>query len=156
MEAVKLQAIQSEYPIIAEGIVVAEGIVRRSDRGLCIIGTRIPVFDIMDYLKAGWTREMLLEYVSINEQQLQNALDFIRQGGAELQAAHAEFNRRADEMQRECIERQEKHKAELKAKGLWGKPPADPSLLPAWEHLQQRLRQYDQADKEAEAAAKTL
>lgn len=141
MEAVKQQPIQSEFPIIAEGIVVAEGIVRRSDRGLCIIGTRIPVFDIMDYLNAGWTREMLLEYVAINEQQLQNALDFIERGGAELRAAHAVFNRKADEMEREWRERHEKHKAELKAKGLWGKPPADPKLLPAWERLQALRRE---------------
>jgi uncharacterized protein (DUF433 family) len=115
---------------------VAPGIVRRSDRGLCIANSRIPVFDIMDYLNAGWSREMLLEYVAINEEQLQHALDFIKQGGAELEAAHAEFTRKADEMEREYREREKQRQAELKAKGLWGKPPDDPRLLPAWEKLQ--------------------
>jgi hypothetical protein len=38
---------------------VAPGIVRRSDRGLCIAGKRITLYLIMDYLNAGWPPHLL-------------------------------------------------------------------------------------------------
>ncbi len=114
---------------------VAPGIVRRSDRGLCIAGTKISLFSIMDSLKFGST-EALVIGAGLTEKQLRQAQDYIDANREQFEAAYEKYVRNAEEMERYYRERERQRREELKAKGLWGQPPDDPSLLPAWEKLQ--------------------
>ncbi|MGH9842552.1 MAG: DUF433 domain-containing protein [Blastocatellia bacterium] len=123
---------------------VAPGIVRRSDRGLCVAGTKISLFFIMDYVKAGQQQD-LLTYVGLSEEQLDQALAYIEQHRIEFEANYAEYVRKADEMERYYREREHQRRAELEAKGLWPptSPPPNlpPHLIPAWERLQALRRE---------------
>ncbi|MGH9833309.1 MAG: hypothetical protein ACREBD_30330 [Blastocatellia bacterium] len=119
-------------------IPVAPGIVRRSDRGLCIAGTKLSLFSIMDAIKAGRT-EVLLTYGGLSREQFDQALAYIEENREEFEAAYAEYVRRAEEMERFHRERERQRRAELEAEGLWKKPA--PHLIPAWERLQSLKRE---------------
>lgn len=141
METAQLEVIeQLETP-------VAPGIVRRSDRGLCIAGTKTSLFSIMDSLVAG-QQWQLTTYFGLSEQQLQQALDYIRQHRVQFTADYAEYVRKAEEMERYYRERERQGRAELEAKGLWKKPA--PHLLPAWEKLQAWKREANRTAEESE------
>lgn len=120
-------------------IPVAPGIVRRSDRGLCVAGTKISLFSIMDYIKAG-KRDDLLTYVSLSEEQLNQALAYIERHREEFEADYADYAREAEEMERHYRERERQRLAELEAQGLW--PPSDltPEQAAIWEKLQRHKR----------------
>ncbi|MGB3264162.1 MAG: DUF433 domain-containing protein [Microcoleus sp.] len=45
-----------------------------TERGLAIAGTRIAVYDIMDYLNAGWTPKLIPGWLRLTEEQLNAAL----------------------------------------------------------------------------------
>jgi uncharacterized protein (DUF433 family) len=46
----------------------------RTERGLTIAGTRITVYDIMDYLNAGWTPKLIPGWLRLADEQLNAAL----------------------------------------------------------------------------------
>ncbi len=119
-------------------IPVAPGIVRRSDRGLCVAGTKISLFSIMDAIKSGRT-EVLLTYGGLSQEQINQALAYVEKNREEFEAAYAEYVRRAEEMERFHRERARQRRAELEAEGLWKKPA--PHLIPAWERLQSLKRE---------------
>jgi uncharacterized protein (DUF433 family) len=112
---------------------IAPGIVRRSDRGLCIAGTKVSLFSIMDSIKAGATND-LLRYGGLSQEQLDQALAYIEANRAEFEAAYEDYVQAAAEMEQHYREQERQRRAELDAKGLWKEPA--PDLLPAWERLQ--------------------
>jgi hypothetical protein len=119
---------------------VAPGIVRRSDRGLCVAGTKVSLFSIMDSLKSGST-EALFVGAGLTEEQLRLAQDYIDANREQFETAYEKYVRDGEEMERYYREREQQRREELKAKGLWGKPPSDPHLLPGWERLQALRRE---------------
>ena len=50
----------------------------RTERGLTIAGTRITVYDVMDYLKADWPPRLIQHWLSLSETQINDALAYIR------------------------------------------------------------------------------
>ena len=116
---------------------IAPGIVRRTDRGLCVAGTKISLFSIMDYLKAGQQQD-LLTYGQLSEEQLQQALDYIEAHRVEFEAAYAEYVRQAEEMEIYYRNRERQHRAELEAQGLWPPRNFTPAQAALWERLQKR------------------
>jgi uncharacterized protein (DUF433 family) len=58
-------------------IEVGPGIVRRSDRGLCIEGKRITLYLVMDYLKAGWPPHMIRHWLDLTEEEITNSFNFM-------------------------------------------------------------------------------
>lgn len=49
----------------------------RSSRGLTLSGTRITLYALVEYLKAGWSPTLIRAWLNISEQQMDAALDFI-------------------------------------------------------------------------------
>lgn len=49
----------------------------RTERGLAIAGTRITLYDVMDHLAAGWTPKLILHWLPLTEDQLNEALSYI-------------------------------------------------------------------------------
>lgn len=86
-------------------------IVRRSDMGLAVSGTRITLYLIMDYLKNGWSREQVLEALSLTPAQLQAAVEYITAHRDEVEAEYTEVVRADEEQQRYREQRLEEHLA---------------------------------------------
>jgi uncharacterized protein (DUF433 family) len=57
-------------------------------RGPEIAGTRITVYDVMDYLKNGWHRERIAALFRLSSRDVQAAIDYIRQHHEEVEAAY--------------------------------------------------------------------
>jgi uncharacterized protein (DUF433 family) len=57
-------------------------------RGPEIIGTRITVYDIMDYLEMGWSHTRMAAFLRLSSSQVLAAIDYIKQHEAEVRAEY--------------------------------------------------------------------
>jgi uncharacterized protein (DUF433 family) len=64
------------------------GIIVNRGRGPEIAGTRITVFDVMDYLKAGWHRDRIAGLFRLSSRDVQAAIDYIEQHPDEVEAGY--------------------------------------------------------------------
>ncbi len=60
-------------------------------RGPEIAGTRITVFDVLDYHKNGWHRDMIADTLSLSSQQVEVAIRYIDEHRDEVMADYAEM-----------------------------------------------------------------
>jgi uncharacterized protein (DUF433 family) len=60
----------------------------RTERGLTIAGTRITVYDIMDYLNAGWTPKLIPGWLRLTQEQLNAALSYIEEHRSEVETEY--------------------------------------------------------------------
>ncbi len=86
-------------------------IVRRSDMGLAVSGTRITLYLIMDYLKDGWSHEQILTALPLTPAQLQAAVDYIAAHHDEVEAEYEDVVRADEEQRRYWEQRLEEHLA---------------------------------------------
>src|SRR6059036_3223476 len=49
----------------------------RTSRGLSIAGTRITLYDVMDYLTAGWPPALIQHWLNLTEQQMADVMAYI-------------------------------------------------------------------------------
>ncbi|HKS69571.1 MAG TPA: DUF433 domain-containing protein [Ktedonobacterales bacterium] len=94
-------------------------IIRRSDKGLTISGTRVTLYALLDYLHAGRSHEQICEWLGLTDAQLRVALDYIAMHREAVEAEYAEVLRQADERRRYWEGRLREHLART--------PPAPPS-----------------------------
>jgi len=59
-----------------------------SGRGPQIAGTRITVYDVMDYLKHGWHRDRIAALFRLSSRDIQAAIDYIEQHQEEVRAEY--------------------------------------------------------------------
>jgi uncharacterized protein (DUF433 family) len=62
--------------------------VERTERGLCITGTRITVYQIMDYLKAQIPPEVICDHFRLTIKQTEDVLAYIAQHREEVEAEY--------------------------------------------------------------------
>lgn len=83
-------------------------VIRRPDKGLTISGTRVTLYALMDYLHWGWPHDEIREWLSLSDDQLRAALDYIAAHHDEVEAEYREVVRKAEERRRyyEQLERE--------------------------------------------------
>ena len=69
----------------------------RTERGLTIAGTRITLYDVLDYLHAGWPPKLICDRLDLTEQQVADALVYIDMHKAEVEAEYQEVCQTAQE-----------------------------------------------------------
>lgn len=99
---------QTEVPYTC----IAPGIVRRTDRGLCLVGTRITLYLIMDYLRAGWPPHLIRHWLDLSEAQIEQALQYIDTHRPGFEAEYAEVVGQAQARERFWRERQRQRQAQ--------------------------------------------
>lgn len=57
----------------------------RTERGLTIAGTRITLYDILDYLKADWPPSLIGDWFDLTDIQLADVLDYIEAHAADVE-----------------------------------------------------------------------
>ena len=72
-------------------------IIRRSDMGLAIAGTRITLYTIMDYLRGGYSHEDIGFWLNLTPEQVQAAIEYIETHRSEVEAEYDEVVREAEE-----------------------------------------------------------
>lgn len=115
-------------------IEVAPGIVRRRDRGLCVKGSRMTLYFIMDFLKAGWPPHLLRDQLLLTAEEMQHVLDYLAAHREEFEAEYAEVVRQAKEEEQYWRARQEALQKKLAERP--GPPPnLSPEQAAAWSRL---------------------
>src|SRR5690348_12497930 len=83
-------------------------VIRRPDKGLTISGTRVTLYALMEYLHWGWPHDEIRDWLSLSEDQLRAALDYIAAHSDEVEAEYREVVHKAEERRRyyEQLERE--------------------------------------------------
>jgi uncharacterized protein (DUF433 family) len=102
----------------------------RTERGLTIEGTRITLYDVMDYVTAKYPPKFIRALFDLTEEQINAALSYIDTNWAEVDAEYQVVLKETEEL-RQYYEEQNR---ELVARIATLPPP--PGFEAAWEKLQ--------------------
>ncbi|NET62421.1 MAG: DUF433 domain-containing protein [Symploca sp. SIO2E6] len=106
--------------------------IARTERGLTISGTRITLYDIMDYLRAQYPPKLIRGLFNLTDEQINVALAYIQANRTEVEAEYQMVLKQCKELR----EYYEKRNRDLQAR-LAKKPPK-PGMEAAWEKLQRQ------------------
>ncbi|MDQ3250211.1 MAG: DUF433 domain-containing protein [Chloroflexota bacterium] len=112
----------------------------RTVRGLSIDGTRMMLYDVMDFFKLDYPRHAICDHLALTDAQIDAALQYIHEHRAEVEAEYQQILQEAEENRRYWEERLREHLARTPA----------PLLSPE----QARLRAKFQAWKAQREAAR--
>ncbi len=87
----------------------------RTERGLTISGTRITLYDVMDYRKAQYPSKLIREKLGLNDEQIRLALEYIDTHRAEVEAEYQECLQTAEEIRQYWEERNRERFAKIAA-----------------------------------------
>lgn len=60
----------------------------RTSRGLSIAGTRITLYDVMDYLTANWPPDLIRDWFDLTDRQIADVMAYIEQNRPEVEAEY--------------------------------------------------------------------
>lgn len=104
-------------------------IVVRTQRGLSIAGTRITLYDMMDYVTANYPPKLIREKLCLTDEQVNAALAFIEENRALVEAEYQEVLQIAEENRQYWEERNREHFARI------AQLPPKPGTEALWEKL---------------------
>lgn len=102
----------------------------RTERGLTITGTRITLYDVMDYLIAQYPSKFIGALFNLKDEQIKAALSYIDANRIEVEAEYQLVLKEAEEL-RQYYEAQNRELFEKIAK-----MPPPPGREAAWKKLQ--------------------
>lgn len=69
----------------------------RTSRGLSIAGTRITLYSIMDYIKAGWPPKLIQSEFNLTDKQITDVMEYIETHRAKVEAEYKIVLQQAEE-----------------------------------------------------------
>ncbi len=96
-------------------------VIRRSDRGLCVAGTGITLYTIMDYIKADWPEKLIRDVMELTDEQIKGVMNYIDSHRREFEAEYEQVVKDAD-ADRKYWEERNRERIEKIAKA---DPPTD-------------------------------
>ncbi len=102
----------------------------RTERGLSVAGTRITLYQIMDYVKSGISPSVIRDHFRLTVKQTSDILKYIETHREEIETEYEEVLAYAEEIRQYWEERNREHFAEVK----------NASPEPGREHLYVKLR----------------
>lgn len=105
------------------------GAIVRTERGLTIAGTRITLYDVMDYVKAQYPPKFIRGLFDLTEEQINAALTYIETHRAEVETEYQQVLEEAEELRKYYEEQNRERVARSAAK------PPKPGTEAAWEKL---------------------
>jgi uncharacterized protein (DUF433 family) len=118
--------------------------ITRTDRGLAIAGTRITLYDVMDYVTAQYPPKFIQGLFNLTDEQINAAFAYIEANRAEVEAEYQIVLRDAEELQQYYEEQNRDLIARLAVQ------PPKPGMEAAWEKLQAQKAKH-QAQFESHA-----
>lgn len=113
----------------------------RTERGLTIAGTRITLYDVMDYVTAQYPSKFIRGLFNLTNEQINAALTYIEENRTEVEAEYQIVLKEAEELR----EYYEQRNRDLIAR-LATKPPK-PGMEAAWEKLQAQKAKHQAQPK---------
>ncbi len=96
-------------------IINSQTTVVRTDQGLFIAGTRITIYDVMDYLKAGWPARLIRDWLNLSEQQMADVIEYIENHRDEVETEYQQVLQYSEEIRQYWEERNRKRFAKIAA-----------------------------------------
>lgn len=109
-----------------------QSVIVRTNRGLSIVGTRITLYDVMDYFVAGYPAKLIREKLCLTDAQVDAALSYIETHQAEVEAEYQQVLQAAEENRQYWEERNREH---------FIRPAATP-LKPTQEGIRAKLQAW--------------
>jgi hypothetical protein len=116
---------------------VAPGVVRRSDRGLCVAGRRITLYLIEDHLRVGWPPHILRHWLQLSEQEMAQVLDYLDANRSDFDREYEGVVSQAAEREKYWREREERRRKDIKTI----RRNLTPEQAAAWARLEALRRQ---------------
>jgi hypothetical protein len=101
----------------------------RTERGLSVAGTRITLYDVMDYLSAGWSAKLIRDRLNLSDQQITDVMEYIHAHQAEVEAEYQSVLQAAEENRQYWEERNRERFARIATL------PPQPGQEALWEKL---------------------
>ena len=102
----------------------------RTERGLTIAGTRITLYDVMDYVIGQYPPKFIQGLFDLTEEQLKAALAYIEANRSEVEAEYQQVIRETEELRQYYEEQNRERVARISTL------PPPPGLEAAWKKLQ--------------------
>jgi uncharacterized protein (DUF433 family) len=116
----------------------------RTERGLTVAGTRITLYDVMDYVTAQYPPKFIRAMLSLTEKQMNAALSYIEAHRAEVEAEYQLVLKEAEDLRQYYEEQNRDLIARISAK------PPKQGMEVAWEKLQaQKAKHQEQLKAQA-------
>ena len=90
-------------------------VVVRTERGLSISGTRKTLYQVMDYVTAGWPPKLIRDWMDLSDDEIDGVMAYIAEHRAEVEAEYQQVLREAEEERRYWEERNRERFAEIAA-----------------------------------------
>ena len=108
---------------------VVESQIVRTERGLTIAGTRITIYDIMEFHKLGWPRKLIRDNFELSDAQIDAVLCYIQDHRSEVEVEYEQVLRRAEEIRQYWEARNRERFAQIAAM------PPKPGTEALWARL---------------------
>jgi uncharacterized protein (DUF433 family) len=106
--------------------------ITRTERGLTISGTRITLYQIMDYIHASYPRHLIRHQFYLTDEQFDAAISYIDAHYEEVESEYQIVVQQAEEIRDYWQERNKERIANI------AKLPPKPEYASAWQKLQAR------------------
>lgn len=93
-----------------------QSLIIRTERGLTIAGTRITLYDVMDYVSAQYPPKFIRAMLSLTDEQVNAALSYIKAHRAEVEAEYQTILQEAEELRQYWEEQNRELFARIAAK----------------------------------------
>ncbi len=104
----------------------------RTERGLTIAGTRITLYDVMDFLKAQYPPKLIRNKFNLTDEQVNAALSYIEANYSRVEAEYQKVLQTREEIRSYWEERNREHFANLATK------PRKPGQEYLWVKLEEQ------------------
>jgi len=105
----------------------------RTDRGLSIAGTRTTLYNVLDYLNAGFPRWLIQERLNLTETQMQDVIEYIGSHQTEVETEYYTILQQAEENRKYWEARNRERFAHLATKPSKPGHEAIRAKLQAWK-----------------------
>ena len=106
--------------------------ITRTERGLTISGTKITLYQIMDYIHASYPRHLIRHQFYLTDEQFDGAMSYIDTHYEEVESEYQTVLQQAEEIQDYWQEKNKERLANI------SKLPPKPEYASAWQKLQAR------------------
>ncbi len=116
---------------------ISHQLITRTERGLTISGTRITIYDIMDYANSQYPAKFISSLLNLTEAQINDALAYIEAHRSEIETEYQIVLEQAKTSQQYWTERNHEHIAQATMTSRQGKEAL-------WAKLQSQKAQHAQ------------
>jgi uncharacterized protein (DUF433 family) len=109
-----------------------QSVIIRTERGLTISGTRLSLYDIMDFLKAQYPPKLIRDKFNLTDNQINAALSYIEANRTQIEAEYQEVLRTREEIRQYWEDRNREHFSKL------AEMPHKPGQESLWAKLEEQ------------------